>query len=66
MLRMRFICDSTEKTEKAFFALAFLRAAFEREKMNEIENVEDILNSLDISQDLEYCHQLLKMHHIDL
>ena len=46
--------------EDAADALRFLRVAYEENKLAEIENMEDVLQALDISQDLEYAISKLK------
>lgn len=51
--------------DDAFEALQFLRDAYENNRLNEIENMDDVLDALDISGDLEYALQRLKEFHIE-
>ena len=50
--------------DDAFEAMQFLRNAYESGRLNEIENMEDVLDALDISIDLEQALQRLKELHI--
>lgn len=51
-MKFETICSS--KTDKAYFALEFLRKAYEDNRLNEIENIDYVFDCLDISGDLEY------------
>ena len=62
---MIFEDNHSSKTDKAYFALAFLREAKKNNKLNEIENIDYVFDCLDISGDLEYLEQKLKENHID-
>ena len=62
---MRFETKCSDKVGRAFFALEFLRKAFEENKIAEIENFHDIIESLDISQDLDQALQILKALNIE-
>lgn len=62
---MKFETLCTTKSDKAYFALDFLRKAYEEGRLNEIENIEYVFDCLDISQDLEYAQQRLELYHID-
>lgn len=55
---------STNKIDRAHFALEFLRKAHKESKLNEIENMDEVLDALDISQDLEAANQKLHEFHI--
>lgn len=61
---MKFQTICTDESEKAFFALEFLKEAFKNDCLNQIENMDEILNALDISQELAYCQKLLNDHYI--
>ena len=61
---MFFHCVSSEKTERAFFALQFLQKAIAEKTIYEIENIDELINALDISQDLAFAEQQLKSNHI--
>lgn len=64
---MKFNRNRTYKNlvDDAFEALQFLRDAYENNRLNEIENMDDVLDALDISGDLEYALQRLKDFHIE-
>ncbi len=62
-MKFEIICSS--KTDKAYFALEFLREAYMANKLNEIENIDYVFDCLDISTDLEYAQQKLEEFHID-
>ena len=64
---MKFNRNRTYKNlvDDAFEALQFLRDAYENNRLNEIENMDDVLDALDISGDLEYALQRLKEFHIE-
>ena len=51
--------------EDAYEALQFITEAYKKGKLDEIENMEDVLDALDISGDLEYALQRLKEFHIE-
>lgn len=53
-------------SDKAFEALGFLRKMVREGRLNEITNMEDVIEALDISQDLENANRKLKEYHIDL
>ena len=50
---MRYINECSDSADRAYFALEFLKEAYENNKFNEIENMEDIFNALDISMELK-------------
>jgi len=62
---MIFEDNYSSKTDKANFALMFLREAKKSNKINEIENIDYVFDCLDISGDLEYLERKLKENHID-
>ena len=64
---MKFNTNRTYKSlvDDAFEALLFLRDAYENNKLNEIENMDEVLNALDISGELAYALQRLKDFHIE-
>ena len=62
---MKFETNCTTKSDKAYFALEFLRKAYEDNRLNEIENIDYVFDCLDISGDLEYAQQKLEEFHID-
>lgn len=62
---MKFEPHYSGKSDRAYEALEFLRDAYERGLIGEIENMDDVLDALDIAQDLEYAHQRLDQYHIE-
>ena len=62
---MKFEPHYISKADLAFRALEFLRDAYERGLIGEIENMDDVFDALDIAQDLEYAHQRLDQYHIE-
>lgn len=57
-------CSSN--ADKAYKALEFLREAYSEGKLNDIENMKDVFDALDISEDLEFAYRRLRDYHIDL
>ncbi len=62
---MKFETVCTNSADKAYVALKFLRDAYEKNKINEIENLEYVFECLDISQDLEYANRKLDEFYIE-
>ena len=61
---MKFDYNVSYKPDLAFYALEFLSEAYESGTIIDIENMEDVLDALDISQDLEYLEQIIKDNYI--
>lgn len=62
---MFFQKDRSDKVGEAYSALEFLREAYQAGRLDQIENMEDVLEALDISQDLEHAKERLRDFHIE-
>lgn len=63
--KIKFVCLSNSKIEKASQALDFLKNVSGNNQLGSIENIDYVFDCLDISGDLEYLEQKLKENHID-
>ena len=55
-----------DRIEQVSEAIEFLRKTFKEGKLQEIENFDDLIDTLDSVQDLEYLHTLLELNHINI
>ncbi len=61
-----FIAKGYSKIDDASEALEFLRKAHKEGRLSEIQNMEQVLDALDISQDLEFARSALSDNHINI